>query len=309
MRWEKRGKIFEPAGQHGWMNSHAQVPTALVLPDRLRIYFASRPEQGLSLPGFVDVDRRNPAHIIALNSRPVLDVGRPGTFDADGVMPSYVVRDEDRVLLYYSGWCRLGGKAPYNNATGVAVSYDNGASFQRLFEGPILDRSPQEPWSATSPTVIEHAGGWHMWYSSGTDWLDVASKLEHVYVIKEATSRDGLQWNRTNRAPVRTNSSHESQTRPALLRADGKWHMWFSYRGNVGFRENGESYRLGYAHSDDLETWERNDEVAGITVTPGSWDAQMICYPNIVQVDDAVFMFYNGNGFGAHGFGYAVLQP
>jgi sucrose-6-phosphate hydrolase SacC (GH32 family) len=108
---------------------------------------------------------------------------------------------------------------------------------------------------------------------------------------------------------VQTRLPNESQVRPALLRIDGTWHMWFSYRGSVDFRAEGETYRLGYARSDDLETWERNDEAAGITVTSGDWDSQMMCYPNIVRVDDRIFMFYNGNGFGERGFGYAVLQP
>ena len=31
----------------------------------------------------------------------------------------------------------------------------------------------------------------------------------------------------------------------------------------------------------------------------------MICYPQVVRVDDRLLMFYNGNQHGASGFGYA----
>jgi hypothetical protein len=33
----------------------------------------------------------------------------------------------------------------------------------------------------------------------------------------------------------------------------------------------------------------------------------MMAYPYVVKVDDRVLMFYNGNGFGAAGFGVAEL--
>jgi hypothetical protein len=32
----------------------------------------------------------------------------------------------------------------------------------------------------------------------------------------------------------------------------------------------------------------------------------MIAYPNVLRYGDERFMFYNGNGFGRTGFGYAV---
>lgn len=308
MRWRKHGLAFRPEGQYGWMNTHAQVPTALVLPDRLRIYFASRPRRDLSLPTFVDLDRNDPHRILGLNASPILELGRPGTFDADGVMPSCVIGDGERVLMYYSGWSRLAGKAPYNNATGLAVSKDGGTTFTRCFEGPVLDRTPEEPWSATSPAVLKHEGIWHVWYSSGTDWIDVAGKLEHVYVLKHALSTDGIHWVRDNQPIFGVAGPDESQTRPTVAYFGDRWHMWFAFRGSVEFRGAGETYRIGYAWSADLTRWNRDDAAAGITVSEQGWDSQMICYPELAQVDGNMLLLYNGNGFGEGGFGYATLE-
>lgn len=307
MRWTKIGRVFAPDGSHSWMKSHAQVPTVLVLPDRLRVYFAARPRHDLSLTTYVDLDRSDPQKLISIHQEPVIDVGAPGTFDCDGVMPSAVVRDEDRVLLYYSGWCRLAGLAPYNNATGVAVSRDDGATYQRCFQGPILDRTATEPWSATSPAVTRVGSRWLMWYSSGTGWVEIDGKLEHEYVLKEAWSEDGLQWTRPNRPLFERRSDGESQTRPTVLHRAGRWHMWFCFRGSRGFRETGQTYRIGYAWSNDLSKWHRDDGAAGIDVSPEGWDAQMIAYPAVVEVGSRVYMFYNGNDFGRTGFGCAVL--
>ena len=149
--WRKHGLVFRPSGQGGWMNTHAQVPTALLLDDRIRVYIASRPKPGLSLTGYVDLDIAQPNRVLAVSDRPILEPGGPGSFDEHGIMPSAVVRDGDRVRLYYSGWCRLAGEAPYHNTTGLAVSEDSGRTFRREFVGPVLDRSPNEAFSATSP--------------------------------------------------------------------------------------------------------------------------------------------------------------
>lgn len=309
MAWKKLGCIFEPHGEFGFLNSHAQVPTALVMPDRIRVYFATRPQAGLSLPTFIDLDANDVTKVLSIHDRPILDVGAPGTFDADGVMPSCVVRTGDRVMLYYSGWSRLGGVAPYNNATGLAVSEDGGTTFRRLFQGPILDRTPDEPWSATSPTVIWDGTLWHMWYSSGSGWVNVDDKLEHEYQLKHATSVDGVRWQRDALPVIQSYNPHESQTRPAILRDGSGWRLWFSFRGSVAFRSTGQTYRLGHARSTDLTTWIRCDDQAGIDISPTGWDSQMLCYPDVVTVRGDTILFYNGNGFGATGFGAAILEP
>jgi hypothetical protein len=86
------------------------------------------------------------------------------------------------------------------------------------------------------------------------------------------------------------------------------YHMWFCHRGIEDFRDGRNSYRIGYATSADLTVWHRDDTSAGIGVSSDGWDAAMIAYPYVFPVGDHVWMLYNGNGFGASGFGYAVLE-
>ena len=83
--------------------------------------------------------------------------------------------------------------------------------------------------------------------------------------------------------------------------------MWFCHRGSHGFRDGENAYRVGYAYSEDLETWHRDDDQAGISVSQEGWDATMVAYPAVVTAGNRTLMFYNGNGFGVDGFGYAVL--
>ena len=85
--------------------------------------------------------------------------------------------------------------------------------------------------------------------------------------------------------------------------------MLFCHRNTFDFRTNPvNAYRLGYAWSDDLIDWTREDELIGIDTTPDSWDTDMMCYPHIFSCDDKIYLAYNGNEFGRYGFGLAQLQ-
>ena len=96
MLWKKRGHIFTP-DPAGWMHSYAQVPTPLVLPDRLRVFVGCRPRQEegampVSQIGYVDLDRADPGRVIGVSEGPVLTLGDLGTFDEFGLHPISVVR-------------------------------------------------------------------------------------------------------------------------------------------------------------------------------------------------------------------------
>jgi len=109
-------------------------------------------------------------------------------------------------------------------------------------------------------------------------------------------------------AAVKAKNDLEALTRPTVLKINEKYHMWFCYRGSDDFRDGDNAYRIGYAWSDDLITWYREDKKSGIEVSDSGWDSKMIAYPYIVKTEYGIYMFYNGNGFGLSGFGYAVLE-
>jgi len=307
MKWIKKGQIFNVSGNLGWMNSHAQVPTVLVKEDRFRIYFATRPKPGLSMTTFIDVDLQEPDKILYIHDKPILDVGKPGAFDEHGIMPAYACEHLGQIWLYYAGWSRR-ESIRYSNWTGLAVSEDGGKSFKKLFPGPVLDRTPNEIYSATGCYILKEKDEWHMWYASGVEWIELNEKYEEYYVIKYAHSDDGIYWQRENRKLLPSKKKYEPTHTPTVLSKDGKYHMWFCYRGIEDFRDGKDSYRMGYAWSKNIKDWSRDDEKAGIDVSKEGWDSKMIAYPYIVKTSNKVLMFYNGNGFGTSGFGYAYLE-
>jgi hypothetical protein len=307
MKWRKLGKIFNVSGEFGWMNSHAQIPTVLVKDRFFRIYFATRPEPNLSMTTFIDVDINDPSRVLYIHDRPILELGKAGMFDEQGIMPTYVCEHQNQIWLYYGGWSRR-TLVPYSNWTGLAVSNDGGVTFQRAFPGPVMDRTPVEVYSATASFILKEDGKWHMWYASGEDWINVDGKYEEYYVIKYAHSNDGIVWVRENKKLLPSKSQYEPTHRPSVFFKDGKYHLYFCYRGIADFRNGKKGYRMGYAYSTNLKDWTRDDEQSGLELSVDDWDSKMTAYPYIVNANGKVLMFYNGNGFGQTGFGYAELE-
>lgn len=151
-----------------------------------------------------------------------------------------------------------------------------------------------------------------MWYIFGQRWQSFApgAPPDRVYKIAKATSSDGIVWRRDGRPVIADRlGADECQALPTVFRRKDRWHMYFCYRQAHGFRERSEhAYRIGYAWSDDLSRWQRDDARAGIDVSPAGWDSQMQCYPQVFELDGRFHMLYNGNEFGRHGFGLAVLD-
>lgn len=309
MRWRKEGIIYKTEPKYNWMVSHAQLPVVdPVNEDVLRIYFGTRDNLNQTVTTYIEVEADAPQNILYLHDRPVLGLGELGCFDDSGAMPSWIVNHEGTKYLYYIGWNK-GVSVSYRNSIGLAVSEDNGSTFRRLYKGPIVDRTKSEPHFCGASCVLLEKGLWRMWYLSALRWVVFDGKPEPVYHIKYAESEDGINWDRSGTVCIDLKSPKEGGiTRPCVIHDGSVYRMWFSYRGISDYRTNvSYSYRIGYAESEDGIEWQRQDEIAGIDVSPVGWDSEMITYAHVFMHKGKKYMVYNGNGFGASGFGYAVL--
>lgn len=316
MKWSKRGKIFDPT-EHALPNrcvEFAQAPQTLLLKDRVRVYFSARERDSngkyLSHVGFVDFDT-SMRNMLGISNRTVIELGGLGCFDEHGIFPVNVVRDGGRVLAYTTGWNRKVSVSA-DAAIGLAISHDDGLTFSKVGTGPILAASLTEPFLVADAFVAVHGGLFHMWYIYGTKWKKFVETEppERVYKIAHATSIDGMNWQRESRPIIADNlNADECQALPTVFHRDGTYHLYFCYRQAHGFRDqSSRAYRIGYACSQDLINWERDDSKAGIDTSDDGWDSQMQCYPHVFELDGKMCMLYNGNEFGRFGFGLAVLD-
>jgi len=301
MSWKKLGNIFCPEAHFPWMKSHATVPFIGKTTDaEIQIFFSTRDEDNRSNIGGLLFSLQD-FKITKLFETPFLTPGPNGNFDHDGVMGCHITEVNGSSYLYYIGW-NLGVSVPFRNAIGVA-EYKN-EKFEKLFSGPIVDRSIYDPCFVASNCIIKINDRYVMYYLSCIKWVQRDGKLTHYYHIKIATSVDGIEWHRSGKVAIDFKDQNEfSISVPRALYENGIYKMWYSYRS--GFTS--KTYRIGYAESQDGFDWKRKDNEAGIDVSETGWDSQMICYPFVFDHGSDRYMLYNGNDYGKTGIGLAVL--
>jgi len=305
VKWRKRGVVWQPDGEATWARRYASCPTPLKLKDgSLRIYVQSRDDQNVGRVGYVDLDPGDPTKVLRASKRPVLDVGRPGSFDDNGVFQTSVVRAADgRLFMYYVGF-ELCHRIRYRLLTGLATSEDHGETFRRIGDTPILERSGTELFFRCAPFVLREEGRFRMWYVAGSQWVAVDGKSMPVYDIRYIESSDGVRWPNEGRVvlPI-TGANEHGFGRPYVLRDGARMRMFYSIRRKVPAQ-----YRMGYAESADGLDWRRLDSELGLDVSPSGWDSESVAYAAVVESGGRTWMFYNGNDFGATGFGVAELE-
>lgn len=316
MKWIKHGKIFNPV-EHKLPNGciqFAQSPQALVFDECVRIYFSTRAQDAtgkfLSHIAFVDM-KKGLSDVIRVSDQTVIPLGGLGCFDEHGIFPMNVLRHGGAVFGYTCGWNRR-VSVSVDTSIGLAISRDDGITFQRVGTGPVMAASLHEPCLVGDGCVKIIGGVFHMWYIFGSGWKKYTTEAapDRTYKIGHATSTDGLEWTKEEARQIIPDrlGPDESQALPTVVAVDGRYHMFFCYRESYDFRNaKGRGYRIGHAWSDDLIDWTRDDCNPSLDGSPGEWDSDMQCYPHAFECDGKVFMLYNGNEFGRYGFGLAEL--
>jgi hypothetical protein len=313
--WKKLGLVFNPlkVENRTWLHEFAQAPCVLVFESYIRVYFSCRPEpdergQYVSYSAYVDFDRNNLFEIINVSEAPILKLGKLGAFDEFGTYPVSVIRKGDDIWAYYGGWTRC-ESVPFNVAIGIAKSTNEGVTFTKLGEGPVLSYSQDEPFILSGPKIRIFNNQWYLFYIAGKKWIENDGKPEPVYKIRMAISEDGINWIRHNQDLIESKlEEDEAQASPDVFFYNNMYHMFFCFRYSLNFRGKDKGYRIGYAFSDDLINWTRDDAQAGIDISESGWDSEMISYPHVFELDKRVFMFYLGNKVGRFGFGVAELE-
>lgn len=299
--WNPHGLILTPDESKDWMKSHVAVPAVEhVRKDIYRMYFCSRDSLNRSRIGYAEFDIRNPKDIIYITPEPVLGLGELGAFDDNGVTPTWVLNRGKKKYLYYVGWNK-GTTVRMHLYVGLAISDDGGKTFNRYSRAPILERVRSDPLLTATLSILKEGSVYRMWYISGDRWFVRDGETIPVYNIKYAESRDGIHWTREGQVCVDyKNPDEHALARPCVLKENGIYKMWYSYKG--------ADYRIGYAESKDGLIWNRFDEQVGIDVSADGFDSIMQEYAFVVSHKGKKYMFYNGNDYGMEGIGYATCD-
>lgn len=305
MKWRKLGVVWRADGRQSWAISHATIPTPLVIDEQtIRVFVSCLDDKGRGRPAYVDVATSDPTRVLRGASCPLLELGEPGAFDDNGVVATSVVQvDPDTLYMYYAGF-ELCTHIRYRIFTGLAISRDAGRTFTRYSAVPILDRTDPEQFFRCGSFVMFDEGVFKLWYVAGSEWIAINGKLLPVYDLRYQVSKDGIHWEAAGQRSMEISGDDEHGFgRPWVVkRGSHDYQLYYSIR-----RKSLAAYRLGYAESADGVNWIRKDELLGLDVSPGDFDSAAIMYSSVVAVNGRTFCFYNGNDFGAQGFGVAEL--
>lgn len=307
--WIKKGLLYNVNGELEWNKSHSHVTCVDIFEEKniLRVIFSTRNGLNQCLPSFVDLSLDTFEILKDIDNIPMFSLGKIGAFDDCGIMPTWLLKEGNSRKLYYIGWT-VRNTIPYHNSVGLAKS-DDGYSYTKAYEGPILSSNKDEPFFVASMCVLNHDGIYKMWYLSCIGWEIIDKSPEPLYNIKYATSINGIDWERTGHVCIGLKVNEGGISRPSVIIENGIYKMWYSYRGRKNFKTfSDDSYRIGYAESLDGLNWVRMDDKSGIDISETGWDSEMIEYPLVFVRNERKIMFYNGNGFGKTGFGYAIWK-
>jgi len=297
MNWVKQGLIFRPDKSLWWSQSHAMIPSPFKLNNNLyRIYYSGRNSQNQSHIGWFECELDLTVKITNRSQEPILKPGRLGCFDDNGVTPSCVIRlPNGDIALYYIGW-NPGSTVRMHLFGGLAISKDEGKTFTRWSEAPILERTKTDPYLNTAPWVVKCNDGFRMYYVSGHEWVN---KDLPRYNIKTAFSKNGIDFERAGDVCIDFKDAKENAlARPYVIYDNGLWKMWFSYKG--------EAYQIGYATSIDGIHWHRSTGSPELSTSANCFDSAMVEYAAVTKHKEYYYMFYNGNNYGYDGIGLAI---
>lgn len=302
MKWQKKGLIYCPHGEHGYDKHSFTTPSAHYIHDgEIRVYGGVKDEQGRSRITYIDVDAENPSRVLRVSEKPLLDLGNDGCFDDNGVILGDVLKVDDAYYMYYVGFQHV-QKVKFFAFTGLAISKDNGETFQRYSEAPVMDRTDKARYIRAIHTVLYDEGKFKVWYAIGNRWQYIDGKPYPAYNIWYTESIDGIHFNSEDTILCVDNAENEYRIgRPKVYKNNNKYCMLYT-RDFIP-----KDYVAGYAESTDGIHWDRKDMELGLEKSANGWDSEMACYPVLLDYGEKTYMFYNGNGQGKTGFGYAEL--
>jgi hypothetical protein len=248
---------------------------------------------------------------------PLFELGAKDSFDETWCVLPCVHRVGERWHMYYTGRSRQGAGLQSFRGIGLATS-DDLLNWKKLSLEPILTGDGFAEWPgnrgiAGGGRILElpQADGkvlfrMHYTLATGTPSKDLRVDQAKQSVI--AHSHDGLKWfdKRVVLRP-RADADYENAATIAL----NVWRTrsgWRAIYAGIGTRFG--AYSICEATSDDGLTWHRGrpDDNLALAPTGTGWESRMTTYPNVIEENGRLRLFYCGNGYGATGIGTAVAK-
>jgi predicted GH43/DUF377 family glycosyl hydrolase len=252
---------------------------------------------------------------------PLFELGEKGAFDDSWCVLPCLHFIDGKWHLYYTGRSTVGSGLQSFHGIGLATS-DDLLHWTKYSDEPLMDGSGFAQWphnigiagGARIQEIEDKNGGlmyrMHYTLATGTPSPDLLVDQEKHAVC--ADSRDGIAWfNKRVLLSPRRDADYENAAVIALNIWKEKDTLRAIYAG-IGSRFG--AYSICEAQSADGLNWERGAPDENLAMPPsthdghGRWANEMCEYPNVIEEDGRLRLFYCGNGYGCTGIGTALAE-
>lgn len=303
MRWKKLGNIYQAESVCENLLSHAANPLPILIENNIyRVFFNGRNSENKSSLGYFDFNIET-LKVINVCEKELIKFGDEGSYYSHGISIGNDYQDLDgNTYILFMAW-QIRGSNHWRGDIGRIVVSSLDEMYVEDTDNPFIGVNEIDKVSLSYPWVYKDGEGYAMVYGSTITWRENNGEMLHV--LNCAESVDGHLWEQKGLAVPYELGKAQAFSRPSYVKINDTEHLWFSYRSGTG-----EKYRIGHSFKSEDGFWTLDVENPGIDVSDeqGAWDSEMICYPYILEHNNKIYMFYNGNGFGKSGIGLAVLE-
>jgi len=249
---------------------------------------------------------------------PLFDRGGTGAFDEVWCVLPCIHKIGTTWHLYFTGASASGGGLQAFRGIGLATSNDL-VHWEKYSPDPILLGDGFAEWPNNKGIAgggrimeIPQPGGkplYRMHYTLATGSPGNDLRVDQAKQSVVAHSLDGLTWfdKRVVMRP-RLEADYENAATIAL----NVWKTpkrWRAIYAGIGTRFG--AYSICEAVSSDGLSWDRGAPDENLSLPPSGtgWESRMTEYPNVIEENGMVRLFYCGNGYGATGIGTALAEP
>uniref|UniRef100_A6VTI2 Glycosyl hydrolase family 32 N-terminal domain-containing protein n=1 Tax=Marinomonas sp. (strain MWYL1) TaxID=400668 RepID=A6VTI2_MARMS len=297
--WSKQGLIYAPLKIDEMLSTHASNALPIFISDDVyRVFFSGRNSENKSSVGWFDFDIVKQEILYICDETFLSCSEKSRKYYSHGISLGCYLHDGVDIYVYFMAW-QIEGNNHWRGDVG-RFCLDQSKKLKYVDDTPYMISDEEDPVSLSYPFILKDDGLFRMWYGSTISWDSPNGEMVHV--IKYATSKDGVNWDKHGIAIPFELGVAQAFSRPCVIKRAGIYHMWFSYRSG-----DGSTYRIGYAKSIDAINWDVDFD-SGVAPSKDGWDSEMVCYPYIFSHKEKVYMLYNGNAHGKTGIGLAVYS-
>ena len=238
---------------------------------------------------------------------PWIPRGALGTYSDHGIIPSCAIKLNKKSYALYTIGFDSKNATIFSASSGLVILNED-LSVAKIYEGPILERGPDDPYWAASPYVIKIASNYHMLYTSAIGYKNSGEDkiLHHQYVIKSKKSLSHLYFPTESHLFINKESNNEyAIARPSVINHKGTYHLFYCKRET--------------SYSKDYQIFCRsNENFSLLNLSPEKHvnisnlvDNNFInckCYPYPFTHNGKLYVLYNGRDYGKTGFRIAVFN-